>query len=86
MPYVKKEQRKYIYDSDMNTINMGFIEDGGCLQYAIAVMVKELLATYPDNYGSREMIMGALAGAQMEFYRRHVAPYEDKKIEENGDI
>jgi hypothetical protein len=27
-----------------------------------------------------------LAGAQMEFYRRTVAPYEDTKIVLNGDV
>jgi len=31
-------------------------------------------------------VMGALAGAQQEFYRRHVGPYEDKCITKNGDV
>jgi hypothetical protein len=28
----------------------------------------------------------ALSGAAKEFYRRHTAPHEDRKIKENGDV
>jgi hypothetical protein len=31
-------------------------------------------------------VMGAFTGAQAEFYRRDVAPYEDAKIQQNGDV
>jgi hypothetical protein len=31
-------------------------------------------------------VVGALDGAKAEFQRRVVAPYEDKKIRENGDV
>jgi len=30
--------------------------------------------------------MGALEGAKLEFYRRVVVPYEEKKMKENGDV
>jgi len=30
--------------------------------------------------------MGALAGAQQEFYREVVAVYEDYKLQENGSV
>ena len=40
----------------------------------------------PYNYQTMNDIMGALAGAQIEFYRRKVAPYEDTKIKDNGDV
>jgi len=30
--------------------------------------------------------MGVLECIKQEFYRRAVAPYEDKKKEENGDV
>ncbi len=30
--------------------------------------------------------MGALEGSKLEFYRRIAAPYENKKMKENGDV
>ena len=38
------------------------------------------------NYQTCNDVMGALEGAKAEFYRRVVGPYEDQKIEENGDV
>jgi len=31
-------------------------------------------------------IIGALEGCKQEFYRRMVAPYEEQKIQANGDV
>ena len=31
-------------------------------------------------------VLGAVEAAKMEYYRRVVAPYEDVKIVENGDV
>ena len=39
-----------------------------------------------NSYATINDIIGALEGAKMEFYRRVVAPYEDEKIKENGDV
>ena len=38
------------------------------------------------NYNVINNVVGALEGAKLEFYRRVAAPYEDTKIEENGDV
>lgn len=38
------------------------------------------------NYQILNDTLGALEGAKQEFYRRVVAPYEDEKIVENGDV
>ncbi|MDC3283262.1 hypothetical protein OAV41_01680 [Planctomycetota bacterium] len=38
------------------------------------------------NYQQCNDVMGALTGAQLEFYRRFVADYEDTKIRDNGDV
>jgi hypothetical protein len=40
----------------------------------------------PYNYQTLNDVMGALAGAQMEFYRKVVAPYENKKEIINGSV
>ena len=38
------------------------------------------------NYNLHNEIMGVFASAQAEYYRRCVAPYEDRKRVENGDV
>lgn len=56
--------------------------------------------TYPDLYYTSisdivnkhrgklnvKLIIGALENSSSELYRRKIAPYEDKKIIENGDV
>lgn len=86
MPYIKRENREKILNDYLNALDYSLINTAGELQYAIAVMIKDYLERKGLNYQHCNDIMGALAGAQMEFYRRTVAPYEVQKIEENGDI
>jgi hypothetical protein len=38
------------------------------------------------SYQTINDVIGALECAKQEFLRRVVGPYEDKKIEENGDV
>jgi hypothetical protein len=38
------------------------------------------------NYQAINDVHGALEGAKLEFYRRVVIPYENRKIKENGDV
>jgi len=85
MPYIKKEDRTRIVNNG-DTIHSDRIQTSGEIQYAIAVMLKSYLKRKGLNYQNCNDIMGALAGAQMEFYRRVVGPYEDEKIESNGDV
>ena len=40
-------------------------------------------ATLYENFNA---MIGALECCKQEYYRRIIAPYEDKKIEENGDV
>lgn len=41
-----------------------------------------------ENYGYQKIndVIGALEGAKLEFYRRVAVPYENQKIETNGDV
>lgn len=93
MPYIKQSDRNRITTVDSHSqyyksknIKYESIDTAGELQYAIAVMIKSFMERKGLNYQNCNDVMGALAGAQQEFYRRTVAPYEDKKIEENGDV
>jgi len=86
MPYIKQGIRGLLRNSDKKEIYYSVVETGGDLQYVTALIIKDMMSRLPDNYATREMILGALAGAQAEFYRKVVAPYEELKEEENGGV
>lgn len=85
MPYIRKEDRKrfMFLESELDNVTKYDKLTAGEMQYIIALMIDY---SEPENYQDMNDVMGALAGAQMEFYRRTVAPYEDTKIKENGDV
>lgn len=83
MPYITKENRQKFMWMEQELASFGPDMQAGDLQYLIALAIKHM---EPYNYQTMNDVMGALAGAQMEFYRRTVAPYEDTKIEANGDV
>lgn len=78
MPYINEEARKRLLFGD--------VETAGELNYEFT----QLALAYVDhkglNYQTINDIVGALEGAKAEFQRRVVAPYEDGKIHENGDV
>lgn len=89
MPYIKnKEMRKEI---DKLVLRFAFlcadeteetIDITGKLNYflfRLALMHGMSYKTYRD-------FIGELEAAKLEIYRRQIAPYEDKKIKENGDV
>lgn len=84
MPYIKKERRDKIKHGIC--LRPDHIECAGDMQYAIAIIIKKYMRTKELNYQTCNDVMGALAGAKMEFYRKTVAPYEDTKMDENGDV
>jgi hypothetical protein len=57
----------------------------GELNYQITQLVRNYLLTHPNYNDGLNAVMGALMGVLLEMYRRKAVPYEDKKIEENGD-
>ena len=61
------------------------IKTVGELNYMITIQCREYLERHGLKYQTVNDILGALEGAKLEFYRRVAAPYEDKKIKENGD-
>lgn len=94
MPYIKHEDRvQNVPDRDVeiSRLEIGILlgkacRNGGDLQYILAVGIKEYLKNNGLNYQKCQDIIGALEGAKLEFYRKVLAPYEEKKIEENGGI
>lgn len=76
MPYIDKEKRKEAFEA----------ANAGELNYLITLLCKEYLERKGQRYATLNEIVGVLECAKLEFYRRAAAPYEDKKIEENGDV
>jgi hypothetical protein len=55
------------------------------LNFAITRLIQVYLGDGP-NYQRFNDALGAIEGAKLELYRRRVAPYEDGKVIENGDV
>ena len=59
----------------------------GELNYAITMLLVRYLRRHtPLSYLLINDIIGALDAAKLEFVRRIVGPYENVKIDENGDV
>ena len=58
----------------------------GELNYQLTQAIISYWVNGPRNYQAINDIVGALESAKAEFQRRIVAPYEDGKIRENGDV
>lgn len=75
MPYIKNERR-----------NKYPPENAGELNYIITRIIKRYLQVKGVSYQTMNDIVGALDNAKDEFRRRIQHPYEDNKIQENGDV
>lgn len=81
MPYIDKMRRQVLkYMRDNPPANAGE------LNFLITELVWEYICLKGKKYQHFNDVIGALEGAKLELYRRQIAPYEDKKIEENGDV
>ncbi len=83
MPYIDKVERDKI--TKWLERALGEIDTKGQLCFAIYYLMKEF-AERRMNFDNASNSLIAADCAKLEFYRRIMAPYEDKKIEENGDI
>jgi hypothetical protein len=85
MPYIAQQRRD---DMDMGELTP---QTPGDLNYAITKAINDYLqdrTLYKGDYSYVDLndILGALEGAKLEFYRRVVAPYEEQKRFDNGDV
>lgn len=82
MPYIDKAERRALQlDSIAEEIT-----SPGMLNYAITRLADQYLRRDPLSYTRINEIMGVLACAQQEFYRRVATPYEEGKLKANGDV
>lgn len=80
MPYLNQARLNRLY------AKLGLLETSEDLNFLITESIKEYLESNRESYQAYNDCLGALEGAKLELYRRKIAPYEDKKIEENGDV
>ena len=87
MPYIKKEDRDKFWHNGTCLLDMALLcETPGDLNYAITIMIHEYIFRHGQSYSTYNEAMGILECAKMELYRKHIAPYEEEKIKENGDL
>ena len=80
MPYISKEDRDLAARSDFKPI------DVGTLNYLITKLITSYLTVVGRSYGTYNAALGVLECAKQELYRRMVAPHEDLKKQQNGDV
>jgi hypothetical protein len=87
MPYIRPDLRPPLDDLTAPLLEhirtLPVEEQDGALNYAVTRILHGL---YPRRYFHMNRAMGVLSAITEEFYRRKVAPYEDEKIVENGDV
>jgi len=84
MPYISQEARE-----KLSTLQIP--DSPGELNYLISRMIDEYILRskgreYFATYSLYNEVIGVLECVKLELYRRKVAPYEDCKIIENGDV
>jgi hypothetical protein len=85
MPYLKQDRRKMLFDLYFSkTKNFEIELTAGDLNYIFTKLIDSQLKSL--NYAKINEMIGALECAKLELYRRVAAPYEDIKMEENGDV
>ncbi len=84
MPYIPQERRN-MFENALRELARE-VENQGELNYCIFKLSKLIIERIGENYDHLSMCSSAMEHAKLEWYRKVLAPYEDKKILENGDI
>jgi len=83
MPYIKPHRRPAL-DKHLGPLRNA-IECPGELAYALYSLCVGQVGEL-DGYEKRRSVVGDLECTKAEFVRKHLAPYEDRKLVENGDV
>lgn len=81
MPYIENKIDRDFLDEKVKEM-LAVISMKGNLNYFLFKLFKEMEL----RYGTARNFFGEVECAKFEIYRRMIAPYEDKKIGENGDV
>ena len=94
MPYITEAKRKKYQNAISEIVHNLNIENGaiqgfypvGDLNYIISEIINQTIQRQGLRYQNVNAVVGALECCKLEMYRRLIAPYEDEKIESNGDV
>jgi len=88
MPYINKDERtQYVATLEVLIGELKRVpeeERDGHINFCVTWLLKRLY--YPPKYKRFNAAIGVLECIKAEFYRRVVAPYEDQKIVDVGDV
>lgn len=92
MPYIKKDERE-VYDPQIDALIEQLTHFGenrapvvGHVNYVISKLIWGIFEKNGPSYTLGNNLMGVLECVKQEYYRRQLAPYEDEKSVENGDL
>ncbi len=88
MPYIAaadKQKFNEIFDEFDTLVSLHDMPPGE-LNYLFTVLAIMFTEQKGVSYTNMNEVMGVFESAKLEYYRRMVAPYEDEKIKENGDV
>lgn len=87
MPYIKPEERLRYAQLIQQVVEQFKTVPPESLDGHLNYFISRLLVTlYEPSYFNFNRVQGLLECIQQEFYRRRVAPYEDSKKEQHGDV
>lgn len=79
MPYIPQGRRLELFEG-------GVVETAGELNFLLTSFVINYTISKGMSYATFNEVVGVLESAKLEYYRRMVAPYENIKAAENGDV
>lgn len=87
MPYIERLQRPELDRLVQPLIDhlkgLPLEAQDGALNYVVTKILRQL---YPARYFHYNRALGVLTAITHEYYRRVVAPYEDTKVQQHGDV
>lgn len=88
MPYIPRADR-LAFDDALKELVRVVSKRGlsnGELNYLMTQLARLYLIRHGTSYNTLSDVVKAFECAKLEFYARMARPYEDRKIEENGDV
>lgn len=86
MPYIKQERRRDFEESIVDlTQAFGTDVEPGDLNYVITRLVGAYVDIRGEKYATYASVTGVVENVKSELYRRLIGPFEDRKLQQNGD-
>ncbi len=86
MPYISQKDRA-VYDEAIYALAVHLVGiPAGHITYAISKMFSIMIKESGESYATYNALVGVLECVKLELYRTRIAPYEEVKRHENGEI